>query len=172
MTNTYNKFTLKPSTVNQLQKSISHKFIPIRIVEDTIKDEPLHYIRTGVHPEIVNPKILDKIIQPVPSEYPQRVREFLDLAVSYSKQWIKGSERDVFFEYLYTDKPLHEIASDFNIDTFKLTSIIRRIKQLLYVHFAEDFDIQVVPDEWKSPYVPIEVTDDCTTFIPGKSYRS
>lgn len=168
----YKKFALAGTSVNKLQKQINHRFVPIKIVEDSIKDTPLHYSRTGVRPELMNPTLMDKLVAPVKSDIPQRFSEFLDLAVSRSKQWIKSRDRDIFKEYLHTDKTTKELAVHFEVSTFVIDNSIRTIKRLAYVHFAEDFDIQIIPDEWKSVYVPIEVTDDCTTFIPGKSYRS
>ena len=168
----YKKFALEGTSVNKLQKEICHRFVPIKIVEDTVEDIPLHYSRLGVRPEIMNPTLMDKMIAPVKSDLPQRFAEFLDLAVSRSKQWIKSRDRDIFKEYLHTDKTIKELAAHFEVSTTIIGNAIRTIKRLAYVHFAEDFDIEIIPDEWKSVYVPIEVTDDCTTFIPGKSYRS
>lgn len=168
----YNKFRLTENSVGKLQKQICHKFVPIKIVEETVQDIPLHYSRVGVRPEIMNPTLLDKMYAPVKSDIPQRFAEFLDLAVSRSKQWIKSRDRDIFKEYLYTEKTIKELAIHFEVSTGLIDQTIKKIKRLAYVHFAEDFDIQIIPDEWKSVYVPIEITDDCTTFIPGKSYRS
>ena len=168
----HKKYTMEKRSVIKLEKMIGHKFVPISMPEAKVSNEPLHYIRSGVKPIIVDPMILDRIPAPDKTEWSSKMNEFLNLASSDPCQWISKRDQTIFESYMMTNDTNKMTADDLSVSMDIFNEAIRKVKRLIYIHFAEDFGIKTVPERWVSAYVPLYISDETETFIPGRKHRS
>jgi len=168
----HNKYRMDRRSVIKLEKMIGHKFVPISMPEVKVSNEPLHYIRSGVKPIIVDPMILNRIPAPDKTEWPSKMNEFLNLASSDVCKWISKKEQTIFESYMNTNDTNKMTADNLSVSMVTFKEAIRKVKRLLYIHFAEDFGIKIVPERWVSAYVPLYISDETETFIPGRKHKS
>ncbi len=163
---------INPQRAWPKHKKSKPKHIFIQIVQDSTKDHPLHYVRTGIQPELMDPVVMDNLPQPTRSPLVAQFYELLDTLVASPYTDISKKDIEIFLWYMRSTNKPALISKYYKVSINYVKCVVTRLKQIVYVHFSEDFGIRRVPIRWKVAKKPELEIDAEGKFIPGGKYRS